>query len=202
MQEQVLVVRTPDIDPLLGRPFCSEKCERVMEHILSSHVFLTRDLAEHDPSFKQVIPYVLVRHKNKFLLLRRTAGQTEKRLHHKFSLGVGGHINPEPSLGRHANIVEAGMHRELSEEVQVGGHHRIKMLGTINDDSTEVSRVHLGLVFLLETDTAEFNVNEKDLMTAEWAEVRRIASVYNELESWSQILFDHCIRQKKNGKES
>ena len=192
MEEQVLVVRTDEIQPLLGNTFSSERNDEVLSYILANSRFIKRDLAEHDPSFKQVIPYVLVRHGINYLLLKRTTGQTEKRLHNKFSLGVGGHINPEP-LGGHPNIVEAGLHRELNEEVHIGGTHRIQMLGTINDDSTEVSRVHLGLAFLLESDAADFSVNEKDLMTAEWASVEQITKTFDLLESWSQILFKNCI---------
>jgi predicted NUDIX family phosphoesterase len=192
MEEQVLVVRTEGIKPLLGQLFSSSRNSDVLAHVLSNSHFIQRSLAEHDPSYKQVIPYVLVRHRDSHLLLRRTPSQTEKRLHNKYSLGVGGHINPEPSLG-HRTIIEAGMHRELEEEVHVAGNHRIEMLGTINDDSTEVGRVHVGLAFLLETDSADFTVNECDLMTAEWASRDRIRSVYAEMETWSQILFDNCI---------
>jgi len=196
MEEQVLVVRTEAVKPLLNGTFSSQRNDEVLSHILSNYTFLKRELAEHDPSYKQVIPYVLVRHGNKYLMLQRTSGQTEKRLHNKVSLGVGGHINPEPNLGQHANIIEAGLHRELAEEVSVSGNHRLRLLGTINDDSTEVGQVHLGLAFLLESDSAEFEVNEKDLMSAEWADEDQIRGAYERMESWSQILVKNCIQKQ------
>ena len=195
MEEQVLVVRTEAVKPLLNGTFSSQRNDEVLSYILSNYTFLKRDLAENDPSYKQVIPYVLVRHGNKYLMLKRTSGQTEKRLHNKVSLGVGGHINPEPNLGRHANIIEAGLHRELQEEVSVRGNHRLRLLGAINDDSTEVGQVHLGLAFLLESDSPQFEVNEKELMTAEWADVDQINDAFDRMETWSQILVKNCIQK-------
>jgi predicted NUDIX family phosphoesterase len=71
----------------------------------------------------------------------------------------------------------------------------LRLLGTINDDSTEVGQVHLGLAFLLESDSPQFEVNEKELMTAEWADVDQINNAFDRMESWSQILVKNCIQK-------
>src|SRR5512143_2337388 len=56
--------------------------------------FLSRSEAENDPSFKQVIPYVLVRKNGRYLHYIRGKGSGEKRLVAMGSIGIGGHINP------------------------------------------------------------------------------------------------------------
>lgn len=197
MEEKVLVVRADLIEPLVSKPYSAGHSEAVLDCILKNHFFLERSKAEYDPRYRQPIPYVVARCGGRFLLLKRTHRQTEQRLHGKYSLGIGGHINPEPLNGA-ANIVEAGLRRELAEEISFGGRISYKLEGVICDDSNEVSRVHLGLVFLLDTDAEEFSVNEKDLMTARWATREEIAGLYWHLESWSQIVFDFCIRSGSN----
>lgn len=193
-EELALVVPTKEVETLLCGDFSTHDLAGVVSFILGNYEFRPRSQVETDCSFKQVIPYVMVRYGDKHLLLRRKATQTEKRLHDKFSLGVGGHINPAASLGSHRNIIEASMHRELEEEVHVGGCHRISPLGVINDQSTEVSRVHLGLAMLLETDSPDFQVNEPDGMDAQWADKATLANAYERMEGWSKILVDHCLQ--------
>ncbi len=193
MEEQVLVVKAELIEPLVTKPYSAGNGEAVLECILKNHFFLERSKAEYDPTFRQAIPYVVARCGERFLLLKRTKKQAEKRLHDKYSLGIGGHINPEPLNGA-AHIVEAGLRRELAEEIHFAGRTSYNLAGVICDDSNEVSRVHLGLVFLLDTDSEEFSVNEKDLMTARWATREEIAEVHPYLESWSQVVFENCLK--------
>ena len=74
-----------------------------------------------------------------------------------------------------------------------GRRQSLSLAGIISDDSTPVGQVHLGLVFLLETDRADFTVNEADLMTAEWATVEMLREVIERMETWSQIVFEQVI---------
>ena len=86
------------------------------------------------------------------------------------------------------------LERELEEEIHLLGRRRsLSLVGIISDDSTPVGEVHLGLVFLLETDSANFAVNEPDLMTAEWASVETLQQSFERMESWSQIVFREVI---------
>ena len=194
MKENVLVVPTSGIYPLLTGVFTATGLERCLAYILANHSFRDRALVEEDPSFKQIIPYVLVRHLDRHLLTQRTNRQTESRLHGKFSVGIGGHINDTEKPGEGRNVVEAGLERELAEEIHLGGQRRsLQLAGIISDDSTPVGQVHLGLVFLLETDSAEFSVNEADLMTAEWASLEKLEECLERMETWSQIAFRNII---------
>lgn len=194
VKENVLVVPTSGINPLLAGVFTAAGLDRCLAYILANHSFRDRALVEEDPSFKQIIPYVLVRHEERYLLTRRTNRQTESRLHGKYSVGIGGHINDTEKPGPGRNVVEAGLERELAEEIHLGGRRvSLNLAGIISDDSTPVGQVHLGLVFVLETDSAQFSVNEADLMTAEWASLEKLEECLERMETWSQIAFKNII---------
>ena len=190
----MLVVPTAGIKPFLTGAFCSDNLAQSLNYILAHYSFRSRAVVEDDPGFKQIIPYVVVRHGGACLLTRRTNRQTESRLHGKYSLGIGGHINDAERCADGENIIHAGLERELAEEVRLSGSRRsLELAGLISDDSTPVGQVHLGLVYLLETDSPDFAVEEPDLMTAEWATVELLRQRLAQMESWSQLVFEHVI---------
>lgn len=194
MNENVLVVPTSGINPLLTGFFTSTNLQHCLGYILANNSFRSRATVEEDPSFKQIIPYVLVRHGDRYLLMRRTNRQTEARLHGKYSVGVGGHINDTEIFAGSQNVIDAGLERELGEEIMLHGERRsLELVGIISDDSTPVGQVHLGLVFILETTSPGFTVNEADMMTAEWASVESLREKAPDMETWSQIAVKHVI---------
>ncbi|MFB2119453.1 NUDIX domain-containing protein [Parapedobacter sp. 2B3] len=152
-----------------------------------------RDLAETNPQFKQIIPYLFITHNSQYLLYNRTKAQTERRLHNKLSLGIGGHINPIDNIEAGNTIVQC-LERELEEEVSIELVGNPDFLGFINDEQSEVGRVHLGMVFRGQAKSQSFTINEPDKMTCRWADKSTIANNYKALESWSQIVFDSLIR--------
>lgn len=180
-----------------------ENTDGVVERILADHLFVPRDLAEYDFDLKQVIPYVIIRCRDSYLLLRRTSKQTEKRLHNKYSLGIGGHINPSTDHDG-ANIIVGGLYRELNEEVRLGGPGRLSFEGIINDESTSVSKVHLGLFHVYEVDSLEYAVRETEKMAGQWVDEAGILEVYGRMETWSQIIFDRYVQgqQEVGGRRS
>ena len=80
LQESVLVVPRGVIDPLCKSVFTPDAAA-VEKAVLGNWRFLDRNIAETDYQFKQVIPYVVVRHQDRCLLIWRTSKQTETRLH-------------------------------------------------------------------------------------------------------------------------
>ena len=189
--ESVLVLSREAVDKLCPRTF-SRDGQSVAAAALANCRFLERTVAEHDFGHKQVIPYVVIRHEDRYLLMRRTRRQTESRLHDKYSLGVGGHINQDDASPVRDNVILAGMRRELAEEIRVEAEQSCELIGTINDDSTEVARVHLGLVFLLTTASARYSIVEQDKYTAAWKSVSELAQYYDQMETWAQIVYD-CV---------
>jgi len=200
MSEDVLVVNNSYLSPYLnnsGSSFIADSNEHIFDLILEKHIFMSRDLAEYDFEHKQVIPYLIIRKGDNFLLLQRTSKQTEKRLHNKFSLGIGGHINPDSS--EHGNnLIIGGLYKELHEEVFIKSPATLTFIGTINDESNSVSKVHLGLLYELDVLSDTYEVLEKDKMSAQWENRKNLIHYYDRLETWSQIVYDNYITPAHN----
>src|SRR5512140_2810147 len=101
--------------------------------------FVRRGDAEEDPTHKQVIPYLVLRDGERWFLMRRTKGGGDARLHDLWSIGVGGHLNPGDG------DVEGGLRREWAEELVAGFVPEFVPVGLLNDDTTAVGAVHLGI---------------------------------------------------------
>ena len=143
-----------------------------------------RDEAEDDPTWKQVIPYLLLRDRGRFFLMRRTNAGGDARLHERWSIGVGGHVGPA-DVG-----IEAGLQREFHEELVADWQPQPRLLGLLNDDRTPVGRVHLGIVFEAEAAGRAVAVRETHKLSGAFADAAEVQWGYEWLESWSQLLFD------------
>ena len=161
--------------------------EAILETIQARHLFIPRAKAETSPEFKQIIPYVAIRSADDYFLLTRTSKQTESRLHHKMSLGIGGHINPDTPA------ILGGLEKELDEEVAVERPFALQFVGLLNDDTTDVGRVHLGVVYVLDAPSRNVTVRETDKMSGSWVPRAALAESRDRMETWSQIVYDHFI---------
>jgi len=179
----------------------------VLRRIVQNGLFLRRSELEEDPSFKQIIPYAIISNKEperdgvrksqSFYLFRRTSGQKENRLHNKFSLGVGGHMNPSGSMESIEQYLIDELKRELYEEVKLLNGcfiEGIEFIGFINDDTIPVGRVHIGLLYNIHVSNKEVYVKETDKMTADWIDKTNLAEFYKGMESWTKITFDFYIK--------
>ena len=150
---------------------------------------MERDLAETDNSFKQIIPYLFIEFEDKILTYERTKKQSESRLHNKLSIGIGGHINPIDDFMDSDIIIEC-LKREINEEIDIELINDPIFIGIINDDLSEVGKVHLGLVFKAKAKTEKFEILEKDKMIGKWSSSTEIEKDFDRMESWSQIVLD------------
>ena len=114
----------------------------------TTYSFRTRREVETDPSFKQLIPYVVLACGGRVFYYRRGASGTEARLTALRSVGIGGHISEVDTAGG-ADPYRTGMLREVDEEVAIGCGYTERFLGLINDDTTPVGAVHLGVVHIV-----------------------------------------------------
>lgn len=158
------------------------------EALIAQHQrFEWRSSMETDPSFKQIIPYLVFTHDDTFFLMQRRSDASETRLRNNYTLGIGGHIREEDI--EHKSIIQWAQ-REFDEEVDYTGGLSITPLGLINDDSNAVGQVHMGFVYLLEGDNASITIKSelKDgtLMTLDQMERHKDA-----METWSQFVFDY-----------
>ena len=167
--------------------------ERILRTVRAASGYHPRALVEDDPAEQQLIPYCVVHHldDDTYLLTQRRRQSTEKRLHHLYSLGVGGHINPED--GRDGDPVVGGLRREWREEVVCDQPAIARLVAVLNDDSSPVSRVHLGLVFLIEVSGCHVSVRETDKLAGEAVRLEEMRRHYLSMESWSQMVFDDLV---------
>jgi predicted NUDIX family phosphoesterase len=187
--ERVLCVRRDDVFP--DGPWdglVSDRLDELRQVIRARSFFMPRGEVEEDPSFQQVIPYVVFRHAGRYLLTMRLRASSEKRLRHLYSLGVGGHINPEDVAN--GDPVTDGMRREWEEEVVYAGAFEARPLGLIHEESAPVGRVHLGVVFLIEGDTPDIVIRETDKLAGQLLTLDEMRIHYLEMESWSQLVYD------------
>jgi predicted NUDIX family phosphoesterase len=169
----------------------------VLKKIIQDGLFHKRDDLEENPSFKQLIPYAILSNDDSYYLFKRTSGQTEKRLHNKFTLGVGGHMNPGNSGETGIQYLLSELKRELFEEVKLLNGctiEHIEFIGFINDDTIAVGRVHIGLLYIIQLSNKDIMVNEPDKMMAEWASRHELANYTGKMETWSRIALDFYLK--------
>ena len=158
--------------------------EAVLETIAAAGRFDARPAMEADPSFKQIIPYLVLRDGPRWFMMQRTRGGADSRLHDRWSIGVGGHLNPGDS------DVYGGLAREWREELVADFEPVYRLVGLLNDDTTEVGRVHLGVVFVADAGGRTVAIRETDKLTGGFAPADSVRSVRDRLETWSRIVFD------------
>jgi len=194
--ERVLVVPGAQLDRLGRFQGFSPEADRYLSALLvpESMDYRPRSQVEEDPSYKQIIPYVVFRSDEAVFCYKRGQSQGEARLHRLRSLGVGGHVSEEDAQGgRTLDAYETALRRELEEEVAVGSPGRIRRVGLINDDATPVGRVHLGVVHLYELDHPQVSPREDGLAEAGFVPVPVVHSLRSEFETWSQICIDSLL---------
>ena len=173
-------------------PFGAGDRERILRRVRDHGFFVERRQAERDPSLKQVIPYALFERDGEIFLMRRLAKGGEARLHGKLSVGVGGHINP---VDGDADPLEAGLRREVEEEVEVEGTWEATPVGILNDDATAVGAVHFGLVYRVRPP-GPVRVREKDALEGAFTSRDEVQRLLREerprFETWSALLLDRA----------
>lgn len=162
--------------------------------------FMPRPQAEVDPTHKQIIPYVLLMHEGRFFSYVRGKQAGEKRLVGQRSIGIGGHINPEDDMPLFAadfrEAYRAAVSREVAEEVHIGAAHTDRIVALLNDDSTEVGKVHLGVVHLWTLDGPDVRKREQMITSSGFMTPAELHEVRDTLESWSRFCVDALIGER------
>jgi predicted NUDIX family phosphoesterase len=196
--EQVLVVPTAVFHRLGHFQGFSADTARYLEELLSpQHTrFMVRAEAELDPEFKQLIPYCVFRYTDAsgvphLFQYTRGRGQGEARLHSKRSIGVGGHISTlDGGAADGGDLYQTGLARELAEEVEIGAPFTMRCVGLINDDETEVGRVHLGVVHLYDLERPAVASRETDILESGFRPVSELLTSLVRFETWSKICLE------------
>jgi predicted NUDIX family phosphoesterase len=161
--------------------------EPYLEAVRSHGDFRPRDEAENDPTWKQVIPYVLLRDGERIFLMRRTKAGGDERLHDRYSIGIGGHVNPADG------DIAGGLSREWAEEIDADFQPDFQPIGVLNDDSNAVGAVHLGLVYDADAGGRSVAIREREKLEGSFATLDEVAAVAERLETWSALLFEFLM---------
>ncbi len=169
--------------------------------ILDNYFYKNRDEVETKSQFKQPIAYCIIVNKstNDIFAYQRSVKEgdySEKRLRGKWSWGIGGHIDKIDV--QNGNPIEASMLREIEEEVDIHHFDKPKILGYINDDSTDVGQVHFGLLFLIKTDSTKVTLKGSEAAWGGFMPFKRVKEISEEgdkaVETWSQIGLSPLMR--------
>lgn len=192
-EELVLVVPTAAVMAELGGGVAWHGVRVAAEEDVASLVrrrgaFLPRSEAEIDPAWKQVIPYPVLRDGAAWFLMRRTKAGADARLHDRWSIGVGGHVNPDD--GGLDGDLSAALRREWHEELVADFVPELRFVGLLNDDTTPVGQVHLGLIYVGDAAGRPVAIRETHKLSGAFAASSDVAAVADRLETWSRIAFE------------
>lgn len=171
--------------------------------LLASCSPMRRRLAEEDYSVIQLVSFYLVTFSGKYLTYKRTKRLPESRLHGFYSIGFGGHLNPDdiPSLFNYSDPHEAltFIVRELREELILEQQPTVTFRGLLYDDAKDVSKQHIGLVYDVELHSSDFKVGERGfLMDPKFESLVEMSNRITEFENWSAlVIMEELAKQEK-----
>lgn len=155
--------------------------------------FILRYEAELNPNYRQIIPYCLVRCNEDYFITKRIKG--DERLINQYSLGIGGHIDFN---GDETDVIEKSLERELQEELDIKCNIiSTQLVYMIKSNETEVDKVHLGLIYIIDVDANNIEVKEKDVLAGYWIYKDGLINFDGKLETWSRICVDKFIKTTK-----
>ncbi len=196
--ENVLVIRQELFDELGSFQGLNFEPEKYLRAILSrgSNFFIPRPEAETNPAYKQIIPYALIAFEKTVLHYVRGKKAGEQRLVAKGSIGIGGHMNEtdESLFAMDEQAYRAGVEREVNEEIKIDTPFEDRIVALLNDDTTEVGRVHLGIVHVFKLAEPKVEKREAMITGLTFLSKEELLARRETMESWSQICLDSLER--------
>ena len=197
-EENVLVIPRELFDQLGGFHGLQFEPQKYLSSFLSrgNNFFVPRSEAEVNPQYKQIIPYAVIAFQNKIAYYVRGKKAGEQRLVAKGSIGIGGHMNEtdESLFAIDEEAYRAGVEREVNEEIKINTPFEDRIVALLNDETTEVGRVHLGIVHVFKL--AEPKVEKKEAMITglTFLAKEELLARRDSMETWSQICLDSLDR--------
>jgi predicted NUDIX family phosphoesterase len=197
-EENILVIKRALFDQLGSFQGLNFEPQKYLDAILSrgNNFFLPRKQAETDPTHKQIVPYAVIVFENKILYYVRGKRAGEQRLVAKGSIGIGGHLNDDDeSLFAWDEVAyRAGVEREVNEEIKINTAFQDRIVALLNDDSTEVGRVHLGIVHMFKLAEPKVEKREAMITNLGFVSPEELRARRDSLETWSQLCIDALDR--------
>ena len=196
--ENVLVVRRSLFDKLGSFHGLQFEPQPYLDAMLArgNNYFLARASAENDPTHKQIIPYAILACGDRVLHYVRGKKAGEQRLVAKGSIGIGGHMNDEDEslFAWDEQAYRAGVEREVNEEVLIETPFQDRIVALLNDDTTEVGSVHLGVVHVFRLQEPKVQKREAMITNLAFLSKAELLERRENLETWSQICVDNLDR--------
>ena len=196
--ENVLVVRRELLDQLGNFQGLNFEPQKYLDTFLSrgNNFFLPRPQAETDPACKQIIPYALIAFENKLAYYVRGKKAGEQRLVAKGSIGIGGHMNEtdESLFAMDEQAYRTGVEREVNEEIKINTRFEDRIVALLNDDTTDVGRVHLGIVHVFKLAEPKMEKREAMITGLRFLAKEELVARRETMETWSQICLDSLDR--------
>jgi len=192
--ENVLVVRRSLFDQLGSFQGLNFESHKYLDAFLSrgNNFFLPRPEAENNPAYKQIIPYALIAFGNRVVYYVRGKKAGEQRLVAKGSIGIGGHMNEgdESLFALDEQAYRVGVEREVNEEIKIHTQFDDRIVALLNDDTTDVGRVHLGVVHVFKLAEPKVEKREAMITGLTFLTKEELVARRESLETWSQICVD------------
>ena len=198
-ERRVLVVKREIIKGLPTRGLFGDL--GLLHSLLRSSLFMEREAAERNPLYKQLIPYVVLRYRDQVFQYKRSGWGSERRLHKKRSIGIGGHVEESDAahLWAHVetiSVIEWARDREVNEEFVIPKDIilSVKFVALLNDDTTKVGSVHLGIVYEYQLAHPMVEPKEKRVhIQCKFMHIEELVAYKSEFEEWSQILIEDYL---------
>ena len=196
--ENVLVIKRSLFDELGSFQGLNFEPEKYLKPILShgNNSFIPRGEAESNPAYKQIIPYALIVFQNTVLHYVRGKKAGEQRLIAKGSIGIGGHMNEadESLFAMDEEAYRAGVEREVNEKIKIDTPFEDQIVALLNDDSSEVGRVHLGVVHIFKLKEPKVQKREAMITGLTFLTKEELLARRETMETWSQICLNSLDR--------
>ena len=196
--ENVLVIRRELFDELGSFQGLNFEPQKYLNAFLSrgNNFFLPRAKAEIDPAYKQIIPYALIAFQKNLAYYVRGKKAGEQRLVAKGSIGIGGHMNEtdESLFAVDEKAYRAGVESEVNEEIKIDAPFEDQIVALLNDDTTEVGRVHLGIVHVFKLTAPKLEKREAMITGLTFLAKDELFARRETMETWSRICLDSLDR--------
>src|SRR5438874_12016659 len=199
--EHILVIRRELFDHLLSFQGLNFEAQKYLEAFLSrgNNFFMERREAEFNPAYKQIIPYALIAFENKVAYYVRGKKAGEQRLVAKGSIGIGGHMSEEKdellwNYQLDEAAYRAGVEREVNEEIKIDSPFEDRIVALLNDDTTEVGSVHLGVVHVFKLAEPKVEKREAIITGLTFLAEDELFARRETMETWSQLCLDSLDR--------
>lgn len=195
LQEEILVISRDQLFSKIAM-WQGLKCSdinQVLDIIAQNPIFIPRFQAETNKAYKQIIPYLIFTHNQKLFVMQRRSTASEQRLASQYSLGIGGHMRCEDMDNKHD--IFAWAQREFHEEVEYSGSFDIATIGILNDETTDVGQVHLGIILLLKANSDQIRIKSEH-KNGTLQSITECQKLYPMMENWSKICFDFLLQNQ------